>query len=171
MRIATEIIGLPTSKIWILRPPQTASSFQITQPAPPVHHFFKLTPSGQRYRTWPYKKVSFSCSFVPSAIAASNQLSCWWNGRNGFCRDVAFEVCTFLLFHFVSYLVVLCYIYYYLFYLLISLLLSLPLSLFICTMCEMYKGVDKKLRQTHISTFEQKTMEALTFFLFKLFVI
>ena len=69
-----KIIGLPTPSLSDMNNkamPITRLALSISNDTDhPLYRFFNLMPSGRRYRTLPWKKVRFSRSFVPSAIAA-----------------------------------------------------------------------------------------------------
>ena len=75
-RIASKIIGLPTPSLSDLNDKAiTRLALSITNDTDhPLYRYFTIMPSGRRYRTLKWKKVRFSRSFVPSAIAALNNL-------------------------------------------------------------------------------------------------
>ena len=75
-RIASKIIGLPTPTLADMNNKAiTRLALSITNDTDhPLYRYFDLMPSGRRYRTLKWQKVRFSRSFVPSAIAALNQL-------------------------------------------------------------------------------------------------
>ena len=75
-RIASKIIGLPIPTLADMNNKainRLALSI-ISDNEHPLYRYFDLMPSGRRYRSLKWKKVRFSRSFVPTAIAALNTL-------------------------------------------------------------------------------------------------
>ena len=75
-RIASKIIGLPIPTLADMNNKaitRLALSI-ISDTEHPLYRYFNLMPSGRRYRSLKWEKVRFSRSFVPTAIAALNNL-------------------------------------------------------------------------------------------------
>lgn len=75
-RTASKIISLPITDLSLLNSKAvTRMAWTVSRDSDhPLHIYFSLLPSGRRYRTLRWRRARFSKSFVPSAIAALNNL-------------------------------------------------------------------------------------------------